>query len=95
MTFQPQPHARTANATTARTLAWILFWVKRSRAFAATRFPLAACRLLIIARVQSPSKLKTTLARLLTTGIIVGAGLAVCHMLFFFLRNGRHKARHT
>lgn len=52
------------------------------------------CWLLITARVQSRSKLKTTLARLLTTGIISGAGLAVCHMLFFFQRNGRDKAHH-
>lgn len=51
------------------------------------------CWLLITAWVQSRSKLKTTLARLLTTGIISGAGLAVCHMLFFFQRNGRDKAR--
>lgn len=51
------------------------------------------CWLLITAWVHSRSKLKTTLARLLTTGIISGAGLAVCHMLFFFQRNGRDKAR--
>lgn len=49
------------------------------------------CWLLITARLQSPSKLKTMLARLLTTGVIAGAGLAVCHMLFFFQRIGRDK----
>lgn len=51
--------------------------------------------LLITAQVQSPSKLKTMLARLLTTGINAGAGLAVCHMLLCFQRNGRDKARHS
>lgn len=98
MSFQPQPHTplKTARTFALGRVGWVQNPVLAPKVPVPSQ-PLVAfwrlCWLLITARVQSRSKLKTTLARLITIGIIAGAGLAVCHLLFFSQRNGQDKVR--